>query len=123
MVKRILKVLVLIIALFAVAYSIHNLSITQTLSFSLLGVYLFHAIGAFLVYVVVEFVSDHLPSQAGYAYLMMMFFKMGAFLLIFQSNIFANENLLQVERIALVVPLLLFLMLEAATVGLLLNSK
>ena len=123
MVKRILKVAGLISLLFALSYSIHNLTLTQTLSFSLLSVYLFHAIGALLVYVVVEFVSHHLPSQAGYAYLMMMFFKMGTFLLIFQSHIFANQNLLQIERIALVVPLLIFLMLEAATVGLLLNSK
>ena len=56
-------------------------------------------------------------------YLTLMFFKIGAFVLIFQTSVFANENLTQMERIGLVIPLFLFLITEAIAVSKLLNSK
>ena len=123
MAKRILYVAVSLVILLLVAYNIHNYLNTALLSFSLLKVYCFHAIAATIVYASVDFVASKLPNQAGYAYLMLMFFKIGIFLIIFQSSVFEKESLTQPERIGLVVPLFLFLIVEAIAVGKLLNSK
>jgi hypothetical protein len=41
----------------------------------------------------------------------------------FQSTVFEKESLTQPERIGLVVPLFIFLIVEAIAVGKLLNSK
>lgn len=123
MIKRIIIVALLMVLTFAISYTIHVNVLTQNLSFSLLGVYLFHTIGAFFVYSFVEVVSGKLPNQAGYAYLMMMFLKIGVFVLIFKNSVFTDTPLTQVERVSLVLPLFLFLIVEALSVGRLLNSK
>lgn len=123
MIKRILIVTSILLVLFLVAFNIQNYLTTQTLSFSLLFVYLFHVIAAITVYISIEIVAEELPNQAGYAYLTLMFLKIGAFVLIFQSSVFSNDNLTQIERVGLVVPLLLFLLTEAIAVSKLLNSK
>ncbi|RBW59877.1 hypothetical protein DS884_06510 [Tenacibaculum sp. E3R01] len=93
------------------------------LSFSLLGVYLFHVVSATIVYLIVEFVADKMPNQAGYAYLASIFLKIGFFVLVFQASVFTNEQLTKPERFSLVIPLFLFLILEAIAVSKLLNSK
>ncbi|KAA5827396.1 hypothetical protein FPF71_00695 [Algibacter amylolyticus] len=123
MIKRIVIVAALFLLLFGVSYGIHSAIISSNLSYSLLNVYLFFAISAVLVYATVEGVFSKLPNQAGYAYLMMMCLKIGAFVLIFQKSIFSEVVLSRVERVNLVVPLFLFLIAEAVVVGKLLNDK
>lgn len=123
MIKRILFMLAIIVVLFAISYSIHSSLIEVDLSFSLFYVYLFHAIAVAIIYVSVELVAEHLPTQAGNAYLVLMCFKLGLFLLIFQTAVFENDALSMPERIALVIPLFVFLLMEAVAVGKLLNSK
>ena len=123
MAKRILLVTSIFFILFLAAYNLQAYLTTETISFSLLHVYRFHLIAAIIVYTSVEIVAEKLPNQAGYAYLTLMFIKIGAFVLIFQSTVFANDNLSQMERIALVIPLFLFLIIEAVSVSKLLNSK
>jgi uncharacterized membrane protein len=123
MIKRILIVTATLFLLFLIGYNIQNHLTTETLSFSLLSVYIFHVLAAIMVYSSVEIVAEKLPNQAGYAYLTLIFFKIGAFVLIFQSSVFANDNLTQMERIGLVIPLFLFLITEAIAVSKLLNSK
>ncbi|WP_082050827.1 DUF6168 family protein [Neotamlana sedimentorum] len=123
MIKRILVFTLVVIGVLFSSYFLHDYLITTTLSFKLWQVYVFHAIAAFLVYLCVEITADKLPNQAGYAYLMLMFFKIGAFVLIFQESVFAKESLLKVESVALVIPLFLFLIIEAIAVARLLNSK
>ena len=121
--KRILIVVGVLLVLFLAAFNIQNYLTTETLSFSLFHVYLFHLIATIVVYVSVEMVASALPNQAGYAYLTLMLFKIGAFVLIFQSSVFLNDNLTQMERIGLIIPLFLFLITEAIAVSKLLNSK
>ncbi|OBX21886.1 hypothetical protein BAA08_10945 [Bizionia sp. APA-3] len=101
----------------------HSNLLNSELSFSLFNVYIFHVISVVIIYTIVEIVAEKLPSQAGYSYLMLVFFKIGAFVLIFQSSVFENDALTQTERFALVIPLFLFLIAEAAVVAKLLNSK
>lgn len=123
MYKRIIWFTLIITALFAISYNLHHYLNTQLLNFSLFQVYIFYAISAVLIYIMIEVVANHLPNQAGYAYLMGMFLKIGIFILIFQESVFAKEELLDAERIALVLPFFLFLLVEVVGVAKLLNSK
>lgn len=123
MIKRIVIVTLLFLLLFFASYVIHNAVLNHSLSFSLIGVYLFHVVSAIFVYVTVEVVFSKLPNQAGYSYLMMMCLKIGAFVLIFQKSVFSEMVLSEAERISLVTPLFLFLITEAISVGKLLNNK
>jgi len=123
MIKRILIVVTIFFFLFLIAFNLHKYLTSQALSFSLFNVYLFHVIAACIVYISVELVAYKLPNQAGYAYLMLMFFKIGAFVLVFQSSVFANDNLAQIERFGLVIPLFVFLITEAICVSKLLNRN
>lgn len=123
MIKRILYFLLVIVVLFALTFSLHNYVLTTNLSYSLLKVYSFHAIAAIVVYISVEMLAAKLPSQAGAAYLVLMFFKIGIFILMFQESILTKESLTLAERIGLTIPLFVFLIVEAISVGKLLNSK
>ncbi|XCF06541.1 DUF6168 family protein [Tamlana crocina] len=122
MIKRILVFALCAVLLFAVAFSVHNYFVAIQ-SFSLLQVYLFHAVASLVIYVSVELISDVRPNQAGYVYLTFTLVKLGLFVLIFKNEVFENEVLTKSERIALVVPLFLFLTAEAVGVSKLLNNK
>ncbi|WP_299676154.1 DUF6168 family protein [uncultured Tenacibaculum sp.] len=124
MIKRILLFAVALVLLFVLSYFTNSYLVKElTISFSLLQVYLFHVIAAFVVYAIVEFVASILPNQAGYAYLASIFIKIGLFVLIFNASVFAKENLSRPERVSLVVPLFLFLITEAVAISKLLNKK
>ena len=123
MIKRILLFVASAACLFILAYPIHSYFITINISYQLWQVYTFHVVACILVYLAVELVASKLPNQAGYAYLMLMFFKIGAFVLIFQTSVFVKESLTQADRFGLIIPLFLFLVLEAIGVSKLLNSK
>ncbi|MDW5289026.1 DUF6168 family protein [Formosa sp. PL04] len=123
MIKRILVFALCMLLLFAIGYSLHSYFISDNMSFELWQVYLYQALAALIVYVSIEYISSVLPSQTGYAYLVLMFLKLGIFVLIFKNTVFENEQLTQTERFALVVPLFLFLTAEAIAVAKLLNSK
>ncbi|QQY83063.1 hypothetical protein JJL45_03455 [Tamlana sp. s12] len=123
MIKRILVFALCILLLFAISLSVHSYFITQPMAFELWEVYLYHAVAAFIVYVCIEGVSHTLPNQAGYAYLALMLFKIGIFVFVFKNSVFENEALTRPERLALVVPLFLFLIAEAIGVARLLNNQ
>ena len=76
-----------------------------------------------MVYILIELIAENLPDQAGYGYLAMIAIKLGLFVLIFQTDVFANENLTKPERFSLVAPLFLFLTTEAFAIFKVLNSK
>lgn len=123
MIKRIVMFTILLLVAFVFVFFLNDYLVKETLSFSMFSVYLFHAIAAAIVYVAIELIAEKLPTQAGYAYLGAIFLKIGFFVLIFKDSVFANENLTKPEKISLVVPLFLFLIIEAAGVSKLLNSK
>lgn len=126
MTKRIALFIAVVIAVFFMSYFGHQFVINNNQiahSYSLFSVYLFHIIASIIIYVLLELVAEHLPTNAGYAYLALTFIKMGFFVLIFQKVVFGETSLSQPERISLVVPLFLFLTLEAVFAGKLLNSK
>ncbi len=88
----------------------------------LLQVYLFHVLFSILIYVICELVYLALPAQVGYAFLASVFLKMGFFVLIFKNSLFGEVELVMFERVSLIVPLFLFLMLEAIALARLLNA-
>ena len=123
MLKRIIISVAIIIAAFFISYGLNKSLVDIQLQYSLFSVYLFHALSAIIVYLIIEFLFTKLPNQVGYAYLMLMCFKIGAFVLIFQKSVFAVDLEALQERISLVVPLFIFLIIEALLVGKLLTNK
>lgn len=125
MIKRILYFTIASAIVFAVSYFPHQLILNTKeifLSFSLLSIYLFFVFSSILIYGITELISEKLPSQAGYVYLASIFLKIGLFVLLFQDSVFTKE-LSKPERFSLIIPLFLFLIIEAIAISKLLNSK
>ncbi|ELR69897.1 hypothetical protein C900_04600 [Fulvivirga imtechensis AK7] len=95
----------------------------QTLAFSLVAMYLFHFISYVIICLSVEYLNAKLPSQVGYAYLASVFIKIGVFVLVFKSTIVGAEDLTLVERLYIIIPMFLFLVLEAIYCGRLMNAQ
>lgn len=126
MIKRIVVFVVLVVCLCVLAYVSHNYSNVSSnayLRYVLLNVYLYHVVAAVVTYVLVEFVANKLPNSAGYAYLASMCVKIGFFVLIFQSSVFSITAFTTAEKLGLIIPLFLFLILEAGAIFKLLNNK
>ncbi|CDF81196.1 conserved hypothetical membrane protein [Formosa agariphila KMM 3901] len=123
MIKRILIFTLCILLLFAVGFGLHSYLAPDGLTLELWQVYLYHAIASVIIYAALEAVASTVPNQAGYAYLVLMFLKLGLFMLIFNSTVFEEEQLSRVDKFGLVIPLFLFLTAEATAVAKLLNSK
>ncbi len=113
MVKRILYAVSTVLLVFLLAYNLHEFLNKGVLSYSLVHVYLFHAIAAAFICIIMELVASQLPDQAGYTYLMLMCFKIGGFVIIFQESVFLKDALTKADRIGLVAPLFIFLIAEA----------
>lgn len=95
----------------------------EEMTFSLLGMYIFHFVAYFVICLSVELLYTRLPSQVGYAYLASVFIKIGIFVLIFKSAIFGANELNMTERLSVVVPMFVFLIFEAIYCGRLMNSQ
>lgn len=126
MIKRVLKYLLIVIIVFISFYFIHEYVLSSkqlNLYYSLLNVYLFNAIASIILYGCIELVAEKLPSQAGYAFLTCVFLKIGLFIVLFQATVFSEVKLELFQRLSLIVPFFLFIVIETIGVGKLLNSK
>ncbi|MFK7899328.1 MAG: DUF6168 family protein [Cyclobacteriaceae bacterium] len=124
MIKRTLIYSLVATAILLVAYSLHIYLLNNSkIPFSLLSTYLFHAISSVIVYVIIEFVYARLPNQAGYAYLATVFLKAGFFVFIFRQLMSSLDVLPISQRAALIIPMFLFLILEAIFLARLLVIK
>lgn len=115
MLKQVIVFVLIVVVLLPVAYFSHDFYSEQkgiVLSYSLLGVYAFFAIAAVVTYGVCVFVMDMAKDKVGFAFIGMITVKLGFFLLLFSNVIFGDVKLEQPERIAFVIPLLIFLMIE-----------
>lgn len=125
MIKRIIYFSVVVFILFVIGYFTNKYLLENqkiVLSFSLLSVYLYQAIATVIVYTAVEIIYQKYPVQSGYTYLVSVFLKIGLFILIFQSTIFAEERLTRIERLILIIPVFVFLITEAIAVSKLLTQ-
>ena len=126
MIKRILRYVAIVTVAFIVVFFTHQYVLVNkqlTLSYSLLNMYLFHAVASIIVYSLIEITAEKLPSQAGYAFLAAVFLKMGFFVLLFSNVLFPGIALPKFQRFSLMIPLFLFLVLEAFFASKLLNAK
>jgi hypothetical protein len=126
MIKRILGYLVMASLALAVVFFIHDYSLNMkalNLSYSLLNVYLFNFIASILIYISIEVLSEKLPSQAGYGFLACVFLKIGFFVVLFQDTVFSEVRLEMYQRLSLIVPFFLFIIIESIAIAKLLNSK
>lgn len=126
MIKRILGYLVVACLVFAITFFIHDYSLNMKnlyLSYSLLNVYLFNFIASVLIYTSIEVLAEKLPSQAGYGFLACVFLKIGFFVVLFQDTVFSEVRLELYQRLSLIVPFFLFIIIESIAIAKLLNSK
>ncbi|CAL2080011.1 DUF6168 family protein [Tenacibaculum sp. 190524A02b] len=126
MIKRIFVFLAVVAVVFLTTYFLHNYVLNTKdiqLSFPLLSMYLFNVTACVLIYIIVELVVVPLPNETGYLYLALMMIKLGVFLLLFQGFIFSESGLSKPEKLAILLPLLTFLLIEAGFVSKLLNNK
>lgn len=118
-VKRILFFNGLIIVASILVYFIHFKMIDMNAwkpTFSLLSIYLFFGISSMVIVTGIELLFDFIPSSAAYGFLVGVFLKMGLFMLLFFAKGLAEHALNFTEKIGILVPLFLFLSIEAATV-------
>ena len=126
MIKRILGYLVIACLAFAIAFFIHDYSLNMKelyLSYSLLYVYLFNFVASVIIYTSIEVLTKKLPSQAGYGFLACVFLKIGFFVMLFQDTVFSEVRLELYQRLSLIVPFFLFIIIESIAIAKLLNSK
>ncbi len=126
MIKRILGYLAIACLAFAIAFFIHDYSLNMKelyLSYSLLYVYLFNFIASVIIYTSIEVLAEKLPSQAGYGFLACVFLKIGFFVVLFQDTVFSEVRLELYQRLSLIVPFFLFIIIESIAIAKLLNSK
>ena len=126
MIKRILGYLVVACLVFAITFFIHDYSLNMKnlyLSYSLLIVYLFNFIASVLIYTSIEVLAEKLPSQAGYGFLACVFLKIGFFVVLFQDTVFSEVRLELYQRLSLIVPFFLFIIIESIAIAKILNSK
>lgn len=125
MIKRILLYFFVVSILFGGILYMHNFIITSNnavIRFSLFNIYLFHFISSFIIYLIIELIVFKMPNQAGFVFLASIFLKLGFFVMIFNTTILSLENLNLIERVSIIVPLFIFLFLEAAASFKLLNK-
>ena len=126
MIKRILIYFLIAGMLFSLSFSINSYLLKEfnvVSSFSLFSVYLFHVIASLIVYGMIELAAKYMPDQAGFAYLIGVFVKMGFFMILFGSVVFGELELQKIERLSLIVPLFLYLITEAIASAKLLNKS
>ncbi|MEE4000050.1 DUF6168 family protein [Tenacibaculum sp. FZY0031] len=126
MIKRIILFTIVAIILAAIGFFINSYFIeknTINLSFPLLSVYVFNVIASLVIYIAVEAVVNYLPNETGYLYLGLMLVKFGVFILLYQDSIFSETGLTKPEKISILIPILTFLFVEAASVSKLLNNR
>ncbi|MGJ8548474.1 DUF6168 family protein [Winogradskyella wichelsiae] len=116
-----IKSLMLYAASFAVLFLIIHFSqefvlneSNKTVRFNLWDTNVFLVIASLLICIHLKLFSSikSFQPQLGFIYLPTLFIKGGLFFLAFKSSVFSLETLTMVERLSLLLPLLLFLVLE-----------
>lgn len=124
MIKRFTQFTAITLLLAMLLYVVQQFFIGRSgneISYELWGVYLFLIISYVLIVLGVEFLSRKMPNQVGFFYLASVFVKIGFFILTFSNVLFAEVELTLPERIHLIVPFMLFLIVEAVYSGKLMN--
>lgn len=126
MIKKSLIFFLIGSALLLVSYFIHEYvleSLGLKTSFSLLGVYSLNLLLSICTYVILSFVNNTMPSQVGYTFLVFVAVKPGVLILVFGKAIFGAESFNLYERLAFMIPFIIFLLLEVISIHGILKSE
>ena len=87
----------------------------NTLRFDLLDVYWFFSLSSLAICLLFFFLSsvESLIAQLGFLYLPGLFIKGLLFYILFQDSVFSLDSLTFTERLCLLIPMLVFLFVEA----------
>jgi len=115
---RILKFCLIVIAAFVVLYSLHKMLLgSQKMVFSLDALYAFFVLSSLIIIVSLELLASILPDKVGYAFLMAVFVKMGLFILIFSFNGLLEKKLYLADKLGVLLPFFIFLLIEAMSIA------
>ncbi|MBC8755304.1 hypothetical protein H2O64_11505 [Kordia sp. YSTF-M3] len=114
--------------LFFLGEYIHNYYIESheiVLGFSLRGMYAFHAFFSLQICIVFALLAtnEKISPQLGFIYLASFVLKIIVFCAIFYNPIFTAEKLSKIQQVSMVIPMALFLILEAYIIVKILNKK
>ncbi len=118
--KRILTYNGVVVLTFLLLYFSHQALLNPVnwkIPFSLFSIYLFFVIASLIIITGIELLFDFMPANAGYAFLVGIFLKMGAFILIFFSKGLGEATMNFTEKIAILVPLFVFLIIETIAIA------
>lgn len=119
-VQRIIVFNCIVLALFLIGILVHPHVFKQAAhppQISIFGVYLFFALAASIIITGIELLFDVMSDKVGYAFLVGIFLKLGFFTVIFLAKGLLDKPLSMTERLGIVVPLFLFLIVEVIAVG------
>lgn len=111
--NRIIQFITIVLITFIAGGFLHEQFVSEDLEISVWGIYTFFAVSALLVYGAVEATLILVPSNTGYAFLMGLFIKMGAFLLIYSNVLMADEPSSKSAKLLMLIPFFVFLGIEA----------
>lgn len=124
MMKRYLSFALIVLLLTAVGYTTqYYITAEANIALPIFKMYVFHLAACLIICLLIELLSVQLPTQVGYAYLASIFVKIGIFVLLFKPVLFGGSNLSMPEKLSIVIPLFLFLTLEAYYCGRLMGSR
>lgn len=128
MIKTIFLYSFIFFTLFFISFSLHNYFLEENqvlLPFSLKKVYLFHLGFSMLICINFKLLSsvNKIADQLGYIYLGTLLLKIVLFSIIFYQSIFTEEELSKISRISMLIPALIFLLIEAIFVAKILNNR
>jgi len=111
-----------------VGYYVHTgvfVSLANQAPFSLQSVYLYHGVFSFLLFIIFLALLNNkkFKDQLGFLYLGSVALKIIGFCLIFYKPIFKAEPFTNKESFNLLIPIVLFLILEVFFISKLLNKK
>jgi Family of unknown function (DUF6168) len=77
------------------------------------GVIFYFFFSSVLIIGLMEFLMEKIALNASYVYLLTIVLKVGFFMLIFNTRVFSVEHLTGLEKSAIIVPMFVFLGIEA----------
>jgi hypothetical protein len=123
LVKRVLVFNGVIVATAVLMAVLQSVFFNWNLPFSEVSLYVFFGISSIFIVTGIELLYTIMPNNAGYAFLVGMFVKMGLFMMIFYSKMLEIKNIHFSDKIFILVPLFVFLFLETLVVINLLMQK
>ena len=128
MIRSIIAYAAIFFCIFIISFSLHEYLIEERqiiLPFSLKKVYLFHL--GFSLIICTNFVAisrvEKIFDQLGYIYLGTILLKLIIFIATFYKSIITGETLPFITRISLLIPMIIFLFIEAIIVAKILKKN